>query len=181
MAKLIWCLLFGPSLGGSSNVQCEPIDTRKSLNYYQYAGTQTSQAVHWDPYQIQRPQIHRPTTSASIFKTKAVSLCSTFADSQDVLAGRIFDRSFPKWTIPAAVKPEGPTETKIPGLVVSWGSFLVIRRYMNALYTIKLTMKPAPWIATAVSAIASEFILATAASGTASIKLAANGPMSRSG
>ena len=32
----------------------------------------------------------------------------------------------------AAVKPEGPTETNMPGRVASWGSFCVIRRYINA-------------------------------------------------
>lgn len=47
---------------------------------------------------------------------------------------------------PATVNPLGPTETNIPGRMLSLGSFCDINRYMNAEYTINDTRKPTPWI-----------------------------------
>ena len=46
--------------------------------------------------------------------------------------------------IPATVKPLGPTETNMPGLVLSTGSFWVIRRYIKAEYIVIETKKPIP-------------------------------------
>jgi hypothetical protein len=70
----------------------------------------------------------------------------------------------------------------MPGRVVSRGIFCVIRRYMNAERTIRLTRNPVPCRHTAASEMASEFMRAAAAAvGRASIRFAANGAVRRRG
>ncbi len=45
---------------------------------------------------------------------------------------------------PATVNPQGPTDTNMPGLEASCGSFWVISRYMKAEYIIIETKNPMP-------------------------------------
>lgn len=70
----------------------------------------------------------------------------------------------------------------MPGRVLSRGSFCVMRRYIKALYIIRLTINPVPWIQTAPYAMAMELILlAAAALGKAPMMDEARGAIMRRG
>lgn len=70
----------------------------------------------------------------------------------------------------------------MPGRVVSRGIFCVMRRYINAESTIRLTRNPVPCRHIAASAIVREFILdAAAALGNASMRFAAKGAVNSRG
>jgi hypothetical protein len=71
-------------------------------------------------------------------------------------AGKARLASVAMFMIPATVNPLGPTETNIPGRILSLGSFCDINRYMNAEYTINDTRKPTPWIVKPSKIVGSE-------------------------
>ena len=130
----------------------------------------------WAPTDMKKNQKARPHIQRLIQEATTLRIIAATVESpiKSLGSARWAPSAMPM--TPATVNPLGPTDTNMPGLVLSCGSFWVIRRYMKAEYIIIETMKPIPWRVNPPTMMSNAFLCTTVW-----LRTPACGPMMRSG